>query len=41
MLAVHDLAAMLHKTVGELIDMPLSEFERWLQWWEIRNRGKT
>jgi hypothetical protein len=36
-LALYDLAALLHKTVGELEQMSVEEFMGWQTWWRIRH----
>jgi hypothetical protein len=33
----YDLAAMLHKSVAEIMDMTMDEFAGWVAWAKIRN----
>jgi len=34
---MHDLGAMLHKTVEEIESMTVEEFLGWQTWWRIRH----
>lgn len=34
---MHDLGAMLHKTVAEVEQMTVEEFLGWQAWWRIRH----
>ena len=38
-MALHDLAHMLHRPVEELADMSVNSLRRWIAWSRIR--GKT
>ena len=37
---MHDLGALLHKTIGEMEAMPVEELLSWQAWWRIRNGDK-